>query len=498
MKPPPFTFLSPFDMLEAATAKSRSPSTAQESPVAVPPASQPEVEEAAAVMPEDVPQDNRQVIELDVDVRDGQQCEQLPISRFSSELKFSKGRRIACNGLISYSTRAGRIRVIDAASGARLIKKLHMGLVEDMALSGEVGGMRRLASCSSGRLSIWEVPASFEADDTASKVILDISSSPISFKSVEFSPADPDILAAVDEKGQVYLVGLRGVYEGSAVTVALSKQKKVLSGVVSLSAMLLDQADPPAQEAISFSQDGQQLCAAGNGTATVLAVPSSQIVQQVPLPRSPSSILLLDPSTLAVASAEGALIEIFDVAHPEHAVSTLKLSRGFGSMHHLSSQQSLVISSSAGSVYLARIEGASIGTIRELSAQNQIIRSVLSGQDLYFLHPEGFDKLTLPSQQLKEEVVEDAAEEEALAHEPVSDELAQDRALPEPAPPQPAPTQQVAAQTALASAQDPSAMVQQLQALFLQQAALFETMLINQQKAEKLRYDQTLQYISDT
>ena len=233
-KAPPFTFLSPFDMLEAMTSKSRTPSNVDQ--VTTDPASKEvDLEElVASVEPEQLKeeaepqeghmQEPEQTIELDVDARPEAQIQQIPISRFSSEYKYSQGRRIACNGLISYSTRAGRIRVIDSASGARLIRKLHTGLVVDMAISSEVNGMRRLASCSPGRLSIWQVPAAFSSDDALNEVILDISSSPVSFRSVEFSPTDPDLLVAISDEGELYMLkGKRGVYEGSAIMPVLGQ-----------------------------------------------------------------------------------------------------------------------------------------------------------------------------------------------------------------------------------------------------------------------------------
>lgn len=241
-KAPPFTFLSPFDMLEAMTSKIRTPSSVDQ--VTTDSASkeadlgelvasaEPDQVKREAEPQEGHIQEPEQTIELDVDARPEAQIQQIPISRFSSEYKYSQGRRIACNGLISYSTRAGRIRIIDSASGARLIRKLHTGLVVDMAISSEVNGMRRLASCSPGRLSIWQVPAAFSSDDASNEVILDISSSPVSFKHVEFSPTNPDLLLALDDEGSVYMLkGKKGVYEGSAALSIIGSSS--MPGVVS-------------------------------------------------------------------------------------------------------------------------------------------------------------------------------------------------------------------------------------------------------------------------
>lgn len=216
--PSPFSFISPFDSLQAATSKTRSTSAVYPDPVSV-------IEEHA-----EPPVPTLRLEDSSIAIR---KVEKVPISRFSSELKFTHGRRIACEGLISYSTRAGRIRVIDPVSGARLIKKLHIGLVEDMAMSGVLNGTRRLASCSAGRLSVWQVPASFETDDVPNPVLLDISSSPVSFGQVAFSPTDPRLLLAIDTEGKIYFMTLEGAYEGSTVRSALLNVRNCLSGVVS-------------------------------------------------------------------------------------------------------------------------------------------------------------------------------------------------------------------------------------------------------------------------
>lgn len=198
--------------------------------------------------------------------------------------------------------------------------------------------------------------------------------------------------------------------------------------------------------------------------------------------REPSSILLLSSSTVAAASSEGTVIDIF---HAGRLVSAIKLNGGFASMHYLASKNTLVITSSFGSVFLVELDQATVDKVKQVATQCQIIQSVLSGNDLFLLHPEGFDKLVLGSE-LFEHTVEaaetvDTAEETVKEAAIESTKPAQAGAAPPAYPPQ-----------------DPSILLQQMQTLFIQQATLFETMLVNQQKAEKLRNEQTLQYISDT
>lgn len=96
------------------------------------------------------------------------------IARFTSSNSYSRGRQIAVNGLISYATRAGRIRVIDPHTGVRIIRKIHTGLADDIVISDliqirnvkdQTQDIRRLASCTSGKLVVWQMPAAFNTDD---------------------------------------------------------------------------------------------------------------------------------------------------------------------------------------------------------------------------------------------------------------------------------------------------------------------------------------------
>jgi hypothetical protein len=174
-----------------------------------------------------------QVINIDLsldneDLLTKHESQHQPISRFKSHPSYTPGSQIAANGLIAYSTRAGRIRVIDPVSGARLIKKVHAGLANDMTISDPFQSdndskkfKRRVASIVTGHLSLWNIPASFDQDDTPSEIYLSIQEPSIAFFSVKFSPADPNLLACAASNGKVSLVKLdqaRGKTSVSDVT----------------------------------------------------------------------------------------------------------------------------------------------------------------------------------------------------------------------------------------------------------------------------------------
>lgn len=143
--------------------------------------------------------------------------ERIPVSRFSSSPNNSRGKQIAVNGLIAYSTRAGRIRIIDPISGARLIRKAHAGLAHDISISCAVmtpnGPVRRLASCFENSLAVWEVPAAFDSDGASNRVQYSINlEKGNTFARVRFHPHNASLLLCqLQNDSKIYLVDLRYV-----------------------------------------------------------------------------------------------------------------------------------------------------------------------------------------------------------------------------------------------------------------------------------------------
>lgn len=140
--------------------------------------------------------------------------DRVPISRFTSTNSYTKGKQIAVNGLIAYGTRAGRVRVIDPDTGARLIKKLHSGLATDMDLSIEFSSegqkTRRLVTCYNNTIKVWQIPSSFDGDDATNRIVYELSlDKHIIVHSVSFSNSNANHLAFTTSRSQeVYLIDL--------------------------------------------------------------------------------------------------------------------------------------------------------------------------------------------------------------------------------------------------------------------------------------------------
>lgn len=123
------------------------------------------------------------------------------VSRFNSPLVYSGRRRqIAANGLIAYATRAGRIRIIDPSTGARLIHKAHSGIAQDLAISAEFSEdgqrWRNIASARNQNIHFLRAPASFDSDDPPVKHH-EVSIEDWTAGSIQYNPARPDEVRAV-------------------------------------------------------------------------------------------------------------------------------------------------------------------------------------------------------------------------------------------------------------------------------------------------------------
>lgn len=150
---------------------------------------------------------------------DEEVTDRLPISRFTTAPQYCKGKQIAVNGLIAYGTRAGRVRVIDPDSGARLIKKLHSGLVRDMDMSSELvldseRKIRRLATCYQNALTVWQIPSAFSTDDVPHPIVCEAIFAPDStISTVKFCPSDPQLLLfTLSNDSAVYVIDLDGLH----------------------------------------------------------------------------------------------------------------------------------------------------------------------------------------------------------------------------------------------------------------------------------------------
>lgn len=153
-------------------------------------------------------------------IPDAEVIDRVPISRFTSPHQYTRGKQIAVNGLIAYGTRAGRVRVIDPDTGARRIKKLHPGLVEDMHISvdqpmGNQGkAIRRLATCFRNSICIWRLPSTFSDDESAEEAAFEIVlEGGMKVDSIRFSPVDAQcLLFTVANAPSVFLLDLRAGY----------------------------------------------------------------------------------------------------------------------------------------------------------------------------------------------------------------------------------------------------------------------------------------------
>ncbi|WAR55998.1 hypothetical protein PtB15_6B742 [Puccinia triticina] len=141
----------------------------------------------------------------------------LPITLFPSAMLFAPGNRVAVDGFISYATKAGRIRVIDQNSGARMLLRKHDGPVIDIA-------------GSDGRLVLWKVPVRFDEDSASYEVLaevcavdshllrgpekdLPLAPRPARFVALSAHPLDPSIFLLSTNDHRLILVRLdRGAF----------------------------------------------------------------------------------------------------------------------------------------------------------------------------------------------------------------------------------------------------------------------------------------------
>lgn len=234
------------------------------------------------------------------------------------------------------------------------------------------------------------------------------------------------------------------------------------------------------------------------------------MVSQFSLAADPSAALL--GSHLVIASEKGRRIDIYKFDTNARR-ATISITSGFASVHL--DDENLVVAHSEGMVYVVDIQALSV--VDKIELDTPVAQSVLAGRDLFLLHPEGFDQISLdeaPEQAPQQEQSPTQKEQQrsphlredtpAAMHEVPSDIFLNSERLDEDvAQLQIEATEIEGSAAAVASHSVPpgiatSDLLHQMQSLFLQQATLFENMLVTQQKAEKLRYDQMLQYISDT
>lgn len=248
---------------------------------------------------------------------------------------------------------------------------------------------------------------------------------------------------------------------------------------------------PFFKKTLSFSADGTRIATIGNGTASILDESGELLNDFDIIPDVDSALLFKD--RLVGSCEQGRTIHVYKTVTGVYE-AIIKLPSGFASIH---ASQNLIVSSSEGYIYTIVLEPLSIEQI--IQAGSEMVQSVLDGDDLFLLHPAGFDKITLGALQVDGDAEAAPVAATRTATLPAS--------VPTNGPQEEMPAREEGVQASVKQAAhlssaspvlDAPALLQQMQELFLQQAALFETLLLNQQKAEKLRYDQTLQYISDT
>lgn len=280
--------------------------------------------------------------------------DRVPISRFTSSNQYTRGQQIAVNGLIAYGTRAGRVRIIDPNTGARLIKKLHNGLVGDMQMSTELPDsngqlMRRLVTCHQNDMKVWQMPSSFDGDDAENAVIHEMSlPSGHIVEAVLFSPSDPNLVAfTVSNSPKIFVLDLSVEKRKANSPITLNPEAldrlMVLQlrsvSVHSLHIVKNNLADPKKQSAaaITWSTNGSVLAAiSADGNLgfydfestqtfhTKLSTETDHIgqVNQIELlqTKAPGH-----PSALLVAACEGTVVDLYDLNNLHRPASRLRV-----------------------------------------------------------------------------------------------------------------------------------------------------------------------------
>lgn len=208
----------------------------------------------------------------------------LPIAIFPSPIAFSPGVKVAVNGLMTYATKAGRIRVIAQDSGAKMLLKKHEGRVVDMGIGQQRtqaagrGGRpwRCLASVGvDGRLVIWKVPLRFDEDNATYEIFAEIQSEAGAhtagqqgehFTSLRWHPRDAAKLLVTTRDGRLIILRLdRGAFasawkHGSPVPRSLTESEALADqDVLSLGLDIWATAWSPDGTAFAFVCDDNVL-----------------------------------------------------------------------------------------------------------------------------------------------------------------------------------------------------------------------------------------------
>ncbi|OAV97155.1 hypothetical protein PTTG_26161 [Puccinia triticina 1-1 BBBD Race 1] len=150
----------------------------------------------------------------------------LPITLFPSAMLFAPGNRVAVDGFISYATKAGRIRVIDQNSGARMLLRKHDGPVIDMCIgrprpapaqaptADSCSGKSRSGSTRTRRATrCWPRSAPSTPICSAARRRTSRSPPPARFVALSAHPLDPSIFLLSTNDHRLILVRLdRGAF----------------------------------------------------------------------------------------------------------------------------------------------------------------------------------------------------------------------------------------------------------------------------------------------
>jgi hypothetical protein len=346
-----------------------------------------------------------------------------PITRSPTPVQASTGRMLALPGsTIAYVTKGGRLRILDRATGARLLLKLHSEVIVDVEAAPIAGGdgMVHVATCGrDGKLIICRVPKSFTEKTATHDVVAEIiAGSPTRFHKLRWSP-DGRFLAVITAEGRVVLLDLTS----SAWKRSLGKNKSINER----DALQAATSFPPRSTAwidVDFSPDSSQLALLRQPTAEdnllVEIVPTkgdSDEHPRVPIAapnatnEAPVQVRFCGPQILATSFRSGLTVHLRYLArfHPILPPVTIRLASDDGDASAFSrmtfdpTQSTLALShSTRGTVTLVRLEDADkaeLVSVYEITADEAVVAFEKQAGDpaLFCVLASGIAQVHLPA-----------------------------------------------------------------------------------------------------
>ena len=499
---------------------------------------------------------------IPVEVIDGVQLAKLsppitygrqPIARFKAAENAASCRQIAANGLIAYATRAGRIRIIDPATGSRILAKVHSGASTCIAISAE--GVERdgttwrhIASVKDNELVVIRVPATFSVDGTAHEIVLRRIDAPMTLDEVVFHPRDPHVFVVVSRKhGALRLSTAKLPSDASTradfwPSSSLRYLDQPFDNYISPSFRSTDAASLDItmssqlsgasfiRHALTSSGDRFERCetlhatSAGAGSSETASLPSLL------------SLRSSGGTRMTYAAIEG-VVQIWPDSQSDDQQTQVRLPKTLLRFNDSPSSNLSVLHDSDMLVYsspndtTAYVIKTSISddepitdTVRIVDIEHeplQLLAAHIGGQPcLLYLHAEGFEQLILEDLHVEthdDSAVADLAAASVNGHSEAKREVEAAQADASAAPdashaaaPSP-PIKQESVSPKLPSSeaslllapttesQDAqSELLNRMQGLFIEQAALFDNAMQTQQRAEKARTQQATAIMTDT